>query len=122
MSNKEAAVTFLELAASGRAREAFSIHAAPNFRHHNPAFAGGAQALMEAMDENARRNPNKKLGVKRAIAEGDLVAVHSHVQHNEAERGYALAHIFRFENGRIAELWDLAMEVPAESRNEYGMF
>jgi hypothetical protein len=29
---------------------------------------------------------------------------------------------FRFENDRIAELWDIAQEVPAESMNSNGMF
>ena len=34
---------------------------------------------MAAMEENARENPRKTLDVKLAIAEDDLVAVHSHV-------------------------------------------
>jgi predicted SnoaL-like aldol condensation-catalyzing enzyme len=31
-------------------------------------------------------------------------------------------HIFRFEQGRIVELWDLGQEVPESSPNQYGMF
>ena len=33
-----------------------------------------------------------------------------------------LAARFRFEDDRIAELWDLAQEVPAETPNTNGMF
>jgi predicted SnoaL-like aldol condensation-catalyzing enzyme len=35
---------------------------------------------------------------------------------------FALAHIFRFENGRIAELWDIAQPAPSDSPNQNGMF
>jgi predicted SnoaL-like aldol condensation-catalyzing enzyme len=31
-------------------------------------------------------------------------------------------HIFRFDKGMIAELWDIAMAVPAKNINENGMF
>ena len=34
----------------------------------------------------------------------------------------AVVHIFRFEGGRIAELWDLGMPIPEDSVNENGMF
>jgi len=104
-TNTDAAVSFLKLAASGRAREAFAAYAGPGFRHHNPWFPGDADSLAAAMDENARQNPDKRLDVLRAVEEGDLVAVHSYVKHGEADRGFGLAHIFRFEDGRIAELW-----------------
>ncbi len=121
-SNKDAAISFLELAAAGRAREAFAQYGGPGFRHHNPWFKGDADSLAAAMDENARQNPGKRLAVLRALEDGDLVAVHSSVTHSDADRGFALVHIFRFEGGRIVEAWDLAQEVPAESPNTNGMF
>lgn len=121
-SRKETAVTFLRMAASGGAQEAFERFAAPRFVHHNPHFADDAGSLAAAMDENAGQNPDKELTVLRTIAEGDLVAVHSVVHHKKGDRGFGLVHIFRFEADRIAELWDLAQEVPAESPNRSGMF
>lgn len=121
-ANKNAATDFLRLASSGHAREAFGRYAGMSFRHHNPWFAGDADSLMTAMDDNARQNPEKHLEVLRAIEEGDLVAVHSHVRHRKDERGFALVHIFRFEGGKIVEAWDLAQEVPAGTPNEHGMF
>ena len=119
---KDVATNFLQMCATGRSREAFSQYAAPSFRHHNPHFPGDADALAYAMDENARQFPEKRLEVKRALEEGDFIAVHSFVKHTADEKGYALVHIFRFEEGRVAELWDIAMAVPAESPNQYGMF
>jgi predicted SnoaL-like aldol condensation-catalyzing enzyme len=121
-NNKDAAVTFLKLAAGGKVQEAYSKFAGPGFKHHNPFFEGSASSLQAGMEENARQNPGKVLTVKRAIAEGDFVVVHSHVQQNPDDRGAAVVHIFRFENGRIAELWDIGQPLPEKSPNQYGMF
>ena len=120
--NKDAAVSFLKMASSGDVREAYSKFVGPEFKHHNPYFEGSAETLLAAMEQNARENPDKTLEVKRAIAEGDLVAVHSHVRLKPEDRGGAVVHLFRFEDGRIAELWDLGQEVPEQSPNQYGMF
>jgi predicted SnoaL-like aldol condensation-catalyzing enzyme len=74
------------------------------------------------MQANALQNPDKVMDVKRVIAEGELVAVHSHVQQKPGDRGAVVVHIFRFENGHIVELWDLGQPVPEESPNQFGMF
>ncbi len=119
---KETAISFLNLASSGQVREAFSRFVGQGFRHHNPFFEGSAESLQAGMEENARLNPDKVLEVKRAIAEGDLVVTHSHIRLKPEERGAAVVHIFRFENGRIVELWDLGQPIPESSPNPYGMF
>ncbi len=120
--NKDAAVSFLKLAVSGKVGEAYSKFVGAGFRHHNPFFEGSAESLQAGMEENALQNPGKVLDVKRAIAEGEFVVVHAHVQHKPGDLGAAVVHIFRFEKGRIVELWDLGQPVPENSPNQYGMF
>jgi predicted SnoaL-like aldol condensation-catalyzing enzyme len=119
---KERAVSFLQLAASGSVREAFQSHVGPDFFHHNPYFRGDADSLLAAMEENAAENPDKTFEVKRVIEEGDTVAVHSHVKQNAEDLGAVVIHIFRFEDDRIAELWDVGQPVPENSPNENGLF
>jgi predicted SnoaL-like aldol condensation-catalyzing enzyme len=121
-NRKDAAVSFLRLVASGSVREAYERHVDAHLRHHNPYFAGDAQTLMAAMEDDARQNPDKRLEVVLALEDGDLVAVHSHIQQKPGDRGAAVVHIFRFEGDRIAELWDVGQTVPAESENVNGMF
>jgi predicted SnoaL-like aldol condensation-catalyzing enzyme len=121
-SNKDIAVSFLEMASSGKASEAYSNFIGSGFRHHNPFFEGSAQSLQAGMEENARQNPNKVFEVKRVIAEGDFVVTHSLVKQKPGDLGVAVVHIFRFENGKIVELWDLGQPIPEESPNKYGMF
>lgn len=121
-SNRDAAVSFLKLASSGNVSEAYSLYVGDGFRHHNPFFEGTAESLQAGMEENARQNPDKVLEVKRVIAEGEFVVTHSHVQQKPGDLGAAVVHIFRFEEGRIVELWDLGQPIPEKSPNQYGMF
>ena len=121
-NNKDIAVTFLKMASSGNVREAFSKFVGSGFRHHNPFFEGSAESLSAGMAENARQNPNKVFEVKRAIDEGDIVVVHSHVRQKPNDLGAVVVHIFRFENDRIVELWDVGQPIPESSPNQYGMF
>jgi predicted SnoaL-like aldol condensation-catalyzing enzyme len=119
---KNAATDFLRLAASGEVDSAFARFAATSFRHHNVHFAGDAASLARAMKENAAQNPEKILEVQQVIAEGDRVVVFSRVRMNVGAPSVALVHIFRFEDGKIAELWDVAQPVPEQSPNQNGMF
>lgn len=121
-SNKDKAAAFLQLAAAGNVREAYKKYVGPGFSHHNPFFPGDADSLINAMEQNASKNPDKTFAVKRLIEEGDLVAIHSHVKQNREDLGAAVVHLFRFENGFIAELWDVGQPIPVDSPNERGVF
>lgn len=121
-SLKEKAVSFLQLVASGKVREAYINHIGPDFRHHNPYFRGDSESLMIAMEENAVNNPNKVLEVKLVIGEDDIVTVYSHIKQKPEDLGVAVIHIFRFLNDQIVELWDVGQAIPENSPNEYGMF
>ena len=121
-SHKDAAIEFLTLVASGKVRQAFQRHVGPEFRHHNPFFRGDAASLMEAMEQNATKNPDKILEVQRALQDSEQVAVFSRVRQNRGDLGGAVAHIFRFDGDRIVEFWDIGQAVPENSVNENGMF
>jgi predicted SnoaL-like aldol condensation-catalyzing enzyme len=113
---------FLQKACDGRVAEVYAQHVAENFRHHNPWFRGDAAALRDGMAQNAAEHPQKSIRFVRTLEDGNDVAVLSHVHHEPGDRGFGVAHFFRFEDGRIAELWDLGQEVPEQVVNENGMF
>lgn len=119
---KESAIAFLLHAAAGRARDEAMRYLAPGFKHHNLHFPGDANALLKAMDNNATQFPGKTLEVVRAVQEGDFVSTLCKVKHTAEEPGWAVNHWFRFEGGKIAELWDLAQELPKDSPNRNGPF
>ena len=113
---------FLQKACDGRVAEAYDQHVAPGFRHHNPWFRGDAASLRQGMADNAAQHPHKSIRFVRTVEDGNEVAVFSHVHHDPGDRGAGVAHFFRFEGDRIAELWDLGQAVPEQVVNENGMF
>jgi predicted SnoaL-like aldol condensation-catalyzing enzyme len=120
-AKRETAVNFLKLASSGKLDEAYDL-VSPNFLHHNAYFPGDAESLKAGMAEAHKKFPNTELDVKHIFEEGDLVAVHSRVQHSPETQEIAVVHIFRFEGEKIVELWDVGMEVPKDSPNQNGAF
>ncbi len=121
-TNTIAAVSFLQLASSGKVKEAYSKFVGDGFRHHNPFFEGFAESLQAGMEENMKQNPNKVFTILRTISEGNFVVTHSHVQQNPEHRGAVVVHIFRLESGKIVELWDLGQPIPESSPNQNGIF
>jgi len=95
---------------------------APGYIQHNPMARTGANGLKDFLDWARAQSPDAEHRVKRVFADGDHVIAHVHVIINPGERGNAVVDIFRIEDGRIAEHWDVAQVVPADSANSNGMF
>ena len=121
MRKKDIAISFLQDAATGKVDAAYS-NVSSDFRHHNPYFKGDAESLKAGMAEAHEKFPDTTLVVKHVLEDGDLIDVHSHVQHSSNTQPIAAVHMFRFAGDEIAELWDVAMEAPQDSPNENGMF
>ncbi len=118
---KTIALDFLRLGRTGD-RAGLEGLVTPTARHHNPYFAAGMPALFDAMEAAAKAAPERTSEVKHVVAEGDYVAVHSHVRPRPGDVGVAVVHLFRFEGDLIAELWDVGQPIPVENPNQDGMF
>jgi predicted SnoaL-like aldol condensation-catalyzing enzyme len=119
---KEAALRFLHLVVSGRIEEAYLKHVDMGGRHHNPFFAAGFPALQKSMIQNHTEFPDKQLAIKNVLADGKMVAVHSHIVLQPGDPGMAAVHLFRFQGDRIMEMWDCVQAIPTNSPNEDGAF
>ena len=62
------------------------------------------------------------LEIKRPIAEGDLVVTHSLLKTSPEDRSTAAADVFRLEDGKVVEHWDVLQSVPESAANEHPMF
>lgn len=110
------------MSAAGKAKEAAKKFFSPDAKHHNAFFAAGMDALTDAMATAHKENPDKRLTVKQVLADGDLVAVHSHVVQKPGDPGGAVVHLFRFQGDKIIEFWDVGQQIPGDSPNTDGMF
>ena len=122
VSHKDAAVLFLQLVVAGRIDEAYSRYVDMQGIHHNPFFPGGFPALQRAMAENHEQFPTKQITPKNVLADGDLIAVHSHLVLTPGVNEMTTVHLFRFQGDRIVELWDCGQPLPADSPNRDGAF
>jgi predicted SnoaL-like aldol condensation-catalyzing enzyme len=120
--NKEHAIQFLKLMSLGKIDEAYDQFVSPIGKHHSPHFAAGFDALKTAMKESYRQFPEKQSDIKHVVGDDDMVAIHSRVILRPGDLGFAILHLFRFEGGKIVELWDFTQPALAESPNSDGLF
>ena len=105
-----------------RVREAFETWVDPGYIQHNPLAATGRDAAIAFLEPFFQGHPDAVYSIKRILADGNLVAVHSHAKFAAGERGLAVVDILRVEHCKIAEHWDVAQPVPEKSANTNGMF
>ena len=120
--HKESALDFLQLVVAGNIDEAYENYVNMHGKHHNMYYSAEFTSLKQGMIENHAQFPNKRIMVKNVLGDGDLVAVHSNIVMKAGEPGIAVVHIFRFEDGRIIEMWDIGQPIPSDSPNRIGPF
>jgi len=121
--NKQTVREFCDLAFNQKQpAEAASRYLGTTYRQHNPMAGDGVKSFVAFITGFVNKFPQLRVALKRLVAEGDLVAVHSHFVRNPGDRGVAAMDIFRLENGRIVEHWDVLQDVPEISANANTMF
>jgi predicted SnoaL-like aldol condensation-catalyzing enzyme len=120
--NKRIATEFYDAAINRKDFAAASQYLGSYYRQHNPTAADGAEGLRSFIDFLKTRFPNQRGEIKRVIAEGDLVVLHVHSTRGDDTPGRAIVDIFRIENGKVVEHWDVIQDIPAQAANANGMF
>lgn len=121
-TNKKVVIDFYEKALNQKDFEAAARHFGPRYIQHNPLVPDGPEGLQRLVALLKEKFPNSKSEIKRAIAEGDLVVLHVHSTREPGQRGRAIVDIFRLENGKIVEHWDVIQDVPETAANTNTMF
>ncbi len=113
MTNQELVTEFYEVFYNQknmvRAKEMMN----ENFINHHPNVPVGADSTIYAITNFVfSANPDFKVYIKKTISEGDFVWIYCFIKLNEKDKGSMAVDIWRLENGKLAELWDVVQQIP----------
>lgn len=121
-ANKKAVVEFYEKGLNQKDFEAASKYFGPRYTQHNPNAADGPEGFKAFLQFLREKFPNSRSEIKRVFADGDYVILHVHAVREPGTRGNAIIDIFKLENGKIVEHWDVVQPIPEKAANSNGMF
>lgn len=120
--NKATAIAFYRMAYEGNPSKAVDLYVGPEYIQHNPDVANGKEGFIAYFERMKREYPEKSIDFVRTIAEGNLVALHTH-QVWPGNDQYVTMDFFRFnEKGKIVEHWDAIQQIPKTSENPNTMY
>jgi predicted SnoaL-like aldol condensation-catalyzing enzyme len=121
-ANKKTVIEFYEAGLNKKDFEAAAKYFGPKYIQHNPGAPDGIEGFKGFVNFLKEKFPNSKSEIKRVFAEGDYVILHVHAVREPGTRGRAIVDIFRLENGKIVEHWDVAQDIPEKMPHTNGMF
>lgn len=120
--NKENAISFYKMAYDGNPKRAVELFVGAEYIQHNPLVGDGKEPFIEYFERMAREYSDKSIEFVRSVAEGDLVALHTH-QTWPGNDEYVTMDFFRFDDqGKIVEHWDSMQQIPKISANNNTMY
>lgn len=121
-TNKENAIAFYRTAYLGEPKKAVERYVGKDYIQHNPDVADGPDGFITYFERMQKEYPDKSIEFVRCIAEGDLVALHTHQTWPGGDE-YVTMDFFRFdEQGKICEHWDAIQQIPKKSANPNTMY
>jgi predicted SnoaL-like aldol condensation-catalyzing enzyme len=123
-ANKANTVAFHTQAVfQGDVENAFRLYGGTPYRQHNPLIGDGMEGLSKFVALLKASRPNAHAEIKRVFADGDYVILHSQWHGlSDSPRGEAVVDIYRSENGKVVEHWDVIQPIPKTAANNNTMF
>lgn len=122
-SNAQVVIDFYDMAFNKhKPKLAADTYIGDKYIQHNPYVPNGTKPFYSYFTGYFEKNPNSSASIKRVVSQGDLVMIHVHSKQSKNDKGKAIVDIFRLENGKIVEHWDVIQEVKTDTASGNSMF
>ena len=121
-ANRKAVLEFYEKGLNQKDADGAIAYMGDRYVQHNPGAADGPEGFRKFIGFLREKFPNSRSEIKRSFVDGDYVILHVHAVREPGSRGAAIIDIFKLENGKIVEHWDVAQPIPENPANNNGMF
>ncbi|HAA14630.1 MAG TPA: hypothetical protein DCE41_24265 [Cytophagales bacterium] len=110
-----------DLFVNGKVETASQYISEEQYIQHNPMFPDGFDAFVSAMETMKTQMPDfKYVKAHHVWGEGNFVLVAGEGNNNGT--AMIIYDLFRFDDGKIVEHWDIIQPIPAEKANDNGVF
>ncbi len=118
--NKKMIVDYYDLALNKRDFAAARGYIGDRYTQHNPDVENGPEGLAKFVEWINVELPHLSVEFLRIIADGDFILMHNRGSNSPGTK--AVVDIFRIDQGKVVEHWDVLQDVPAEAKNANTMF
>jgi predicted SnoaL-like aldol condensation-catalyzing enzyme len=121
-ANKKTVAAFEDAALNQKDFEAAAKYLGSRYTQHNPNAADGPEGLKAYIAFLKDKFPNNRTEIKQIFADGDYVIAHDHAVREPGTLGLAIINIYKLDNGKVVEHWDVIQPIPEKAANSNGMF
>lgn len=121
-ANRKAVLAFYDKGLNQKDADAALAYVGNRYVQHNPGAADGPDGFRKFIGFLREKFPNSHSEIKRSFVDGDYVILHVHAVREPGTRGNAIIDIFKLEDGKIVEHWDVVQPVPENPANNNTMF
>ena len=121
-ANRKAVLAFYDKGLNQKDADAALAYVGNRYVQHNPGAADGPEGFRKFISFLREKFPNSHSEIKRSFVDGDYVILHVHAVREPGTRGNAIIDIFKLEDGKIVEHWDVVQPVPENPANNNTMF
>lgn len=121
-ANRQAVLAFYEKGINQKDADAALAYVGDRYVQHNPGALDGPEGFRKFVAFLKEKYPQSHSEIKRSFTDGNYVILQVHAVRVPGTRGNAIMDIFKLENGKIVEHWDVTQPIPEKTANNNTMF
>ena len=120
--NKQTVIDFYQTGINQKDGESAAKYLGKNYVQHNPNAQDGVEGFKNYVNYLKTNQSQSHSEIKQVFTDGDYVILHVKSTLLPGDSGQAVIDIFKLEDGKIVEHWDVIQSIPQQSANHNGMF